>query len=83
MSGGSLQLGLIASKDDARAADNDKDSGTASLQYIRPSEFGLFNFGINHKQDKYGAPNASYSSTIKEKIAQHCKHWLFSWIEKF
>lgn len=67
ISGGNLQLGLAASKDDARAADNDKDSGTASLQYIRPSSFGLFNFGISHKQDKYGAPNASYSTTIKRE----------------
>ena len=67
VSGGSLQLGLIASKDDARSADNDKDSGTASLQYVKPSEYGLFNFGISHKQDKYGAPNASYSTTLKRE----------------
>ena len=67
LAGGSLQLGLVGARDDARAADNDKSSGTASLQYVRPSNFGLFNLGISYKRDKYRVANSIYSSTIKRQ----------------
>ena len=64
---GSLQTALSASNTDARADDNDKTGGSASMSYFLPSAYGLFSAGISHRQERYKTTNSAYSDTIKRR----------------
>lgn len=67
MGSGNLQTSLSASNTDARADDNDKTGGSASMSYFLPSAYGLFSAGISHRQERYKTANSAYSTTIKRR----------------